>query len=74
VEILTRSKPQHSQEIKTKNDILISALSDQNSNIRLAAINALAHITNHQAEAQLAEIAHRDPDISVRRAALKAIN
>ena len=74
VEILTRSKPHHSQEIKTKNDILISALSDQNSNIRLAAINALAHITNHQAEAQLAEIAHHDPDISVRRAAFKAIN
>jgi HEAT repeat protein len=68
VEVLTRTK-----HIQTP-EILTSALSDQDSSIRLAVINALAYLNHRQADAQLAQIAHHDPDIAVRRAAFKIIN
>lgn len=63
VEALTRMKHPRASEF------LLTALDDQDTSVRLAAVNALENLGNRYAERKLAVLAHTDPDPTVRRAA-----
>ncbi len=52
---------------------LNKALGDEDPTVRLAAINALAHLGNRTDERTLLRLFRTDPDVSVRRAAQKAL-
>ena len=54
-------------------ELLVGALDDPDSSVRLAAVNALGLIGNRSCEDKLTLMAHGDPDPSVRRAAQKII-
>ncbi|HKP86469.1 MAG TPA: HEAT repeat domain-containing protein [Blastocatellia bacterium] len=55
-------------------ELLSSALDDEEASVRLAAVNALAHIGNRSAELKLVKLLRADPDPMVRRAAQKALS
>jgi HEAT repeat protein len=55
-------------------ELLSQALDDQDMSVRLAAINALAHIGSRRAERKLVEMMRADPEAAVRRAAQKALS
>jgi HEAT repeat protein len=63
VEVLTRMKHPRASEL------LLTALDDRDTSVRLAAVNALENLGNRYAERKLAVLAHTDPDPTVRRAA-----
>ncbi|HEY9852158.1 MAG TPA: HEAT repeat domain-containing protein [Leptolyngbyaceae cyanobacterium] len=65
VEVLMRLKHPRASEL------LIAALDDRDTSVRLAAVNALNHLGNRYAERKMAILAHTDPDPAVRRAAQK---
>ena len=67
VEVLGRMKQPRASEF------LSLALDDSEAEVRLAAVNALAHLGNRSAERKLVAMAHSDTDSSVRRAAQKAL-
>ena len=67
VDALGRMKHPHASEL------LIRALDDGESSVRLAAVNALAHLGNRSAERKLVLLMHTDADIVVRRAAQRAL-
>jgi HEAT repeat protein len=67
VEVLTRLKHPLASEL------LLGALDDSDSSVRLAAVNALGLIGNRSCDDKLTLMAHGDPDPSVRRAAQKII-
>ncbi len=54
--------------------LLSRALADETSFVRLAAVNALAHLGNRNAEKELLRLMRTDPDTAVRRAAQKALS
>lgn len=54
--------------------LLTRALADEEASVRLAAVNALAHLGNRSAEKELLQLMRTDPDITVRRAAQKALS
>jgi HEAT repeat protein len=54
--------------------LLTRALADEEASVRLAAVNALAHLGNRSAEKELLDLMRTDPDITVRRAAQKALS
>ncbi|MFB2922954.1 HEAT repeat domain-containing protein [Aerosakkonema funiforme] len=66
IDVLMRLKHPHASEF------LIAALDDKDSSVRLAAINALEHLGNRNAQQKIAVLAHTDPDPTVRRAAQKS--
>jgi HEAT repeat protein len=53
---------------------LSGALDDEDASVRLAAVNALAHLGNRGAERKMRELMRTDPDTAVRRAAQKALS
>jgi HEAT repeat protein len=55
-------------------ETLGGALGDEEASVRLAAVNALAHIGNRSVERKLLALMRTDPDTSVRRAAQKALS
>ena len=55
-------------------EILSGALGDEEASVRLAAVNALAHIGNRSVERKLLALMRTDPDTAVRRAAQKALS
>lgn len=55
-------------------DAINTALDDENATVRMAAVNALAHLGSRRAERKLATMARTDPDIAVRNAAQKALH
>jgi HEAT repeat protein len=55
-------------------EMLVGALDDQEAAVRLAAVNALAHLGNRSAERKLLALMRSDPDTAVRRAAQKALS
>ncbi|HEY9669660.1 MAG TPA: HEAT repeat domain-containing protein [Coleofasciculaceae cyanobacterium] len=67
VEVLTRMKHPRASEF------LLTALDDEDSSVRLAAINALQSLGNRDAERKLAQLARTDPDATVRRAAYRGM-
>jgi HEAT repeat protein len=67
VDALTRLKHPRASEI------LVAALEDRESSVRLRAIRALGYLGNRSAEQQLAAIARTDIDPAVRRAAHRAM-
>ena len=58
----------------TASRMLEGALEDQDATVRLAAVNALAHLGSRGAERKLLAIMRTDPDTAVRRAAQKALS
>src|SRR5205085_4776611 len=54
--------------------LLTKALTDEEASMRLAAVNALAHLGNRSAERELLRLMRTDPDTAVRRAAQKALS
>jgi HEAT repeat protein len=54
--------------------LLTKALTDEEASVRLAAVNALAHLGNRNAERELLNLMRTDPDTAVRRAAQKALS
>jgi len=54
-------------------DFLGVALEDSDAPVRLAAVDALAHLGNRSQERKLVAMARSDPDAAVRRAAQKAL-
>lgn len=66
VEVLMRLKHPRASEL------LMVALDDRDTSVRLAAINALEHLGNRHAERKIAVLAHTDPDPTVRRAAQRS--
>lgn len=66
VEVLTRMKHPRASEL------LLTALDDRDTSVRLAAVNALENLGNRYAERKLAVLAHTDPDPTVRRAAQRS--
>lgn len=67
VEVLTRMKHPHASEL------LLAALDDRDTAVRLAAVNALENLGNRNAERKLGVIADTDPDPTVRRAAQRGM-
>lgn len=67
VEVLTRMKHPRASEL------LVTALDDGDSSVRLAVVNALQSLGNRDAERKLAQLAHSDPDPAVRRAAYRGM-
>jgi HEAT repeat protein len=67
VEVLGRMKQQEAS------GLLSTALQDNDASVRLAAVNALAHLGSRSAERQLVTMARTDPEPAVRRAAKKAL-
>ena len=55
-------------------EVLSGALDDEDANVRLAAVNALAYLGNRSAERKLRALMRTDPDTAVRRAAQKALS
>ena len=55
-------------------EMLSGALGDEEASVRLAAVNALAHIGNRSVERKLLALMRTDPDTAVRRAAQKALS
>ena len=55
-------------------EMLSNALDDEDASVRLAAVNALAHIGNRSVERKLLALMRTDPDTVVRRAAQKALS
>jgi HEAT repeat protein len=53
-------------------ELLLTALDDRDTSVRLAAVNALENLGNRYAERKLAVLAHTDPDPTVRRAAQRS--
>jgi HEAT repeat protein len=53
---------------------LLDALDDEDANVRLGAVNALAYSGNRNAEPKLRALMRTDPDTAVRRAAQKALS
>ncbi len=68
VEVLKRLKHPFASEI------LISALNDQDQNVRLAAVNALVYLGNRSCTEKLGILARNDSSAVVRRAAQKGIH
>lgn len=68
VEVLGRMKHPLASELLSK------ALDDEEATVRLAAVNALAHIGNRSMERRLVELMRADPEPAVRRAAQKALS
>ena len=66
IKVLTRLKHPRAS------GVLMAALDDRETSVRLAAVNALEHLGNRYAERKIAILAHTDPDPAVRRAAQKA--
>ena len=54
--------------------VLSGALDDEDASVRLATINALAHLGNRSAERKLRDLMRTDPNTAVRRAAQKALS
>jgi HEAT repeat protein len=54
--------------------LLTRGLADEEASVRLAAVNALAHLGNRSAEKELLQLMRTDPDLTVRRAAQKALS
>jgi len=52
---------------------LITALSDKEASVRLAAITAIGHLGTEQAVHKLSQIASEDPNLAVRRSAQKIL-
>ncbi|HEY9596691.1 MAG TPA: HEAT repeat domain-containing protein, partial [Cyanophyceae cyanobacterium] len=67
VEVLTRMKHPHASEL------LLAALDDRDTAVRLAAVNALENLGNRSAERKLGVLANTDPDPTVRRAAQRGV-
>lgn len=67
VEALARMKRPYASEL------LATALDDPEAVVRLAAVQALDRLGSRRAERQLADLARRDPDLEVRRAAQVAL-
>ncbi|HVF88657.1 MAG TPA: HEAT repeat domain-containing protein [Blastocatellia bacterium] len=55
-------------------EVLSGALEDEEASVRLAAVNALAHLGNRSVERKLLALMQTDPDTSVRRAAQRALS
>jgi HEAT repeat protein len=55
-------------------ETLSGALDDPEATVRLAAVNALAHLGSRSAERKLLALMRADPDTAVRRAAQKALS
>jgi HEAT repeat protein len=53
---------------------LLDALDDEDANVRVGAVNALAYSGNRNAESKLRALMRADPDTAVRRAAQKALS
>ena len=68
VEALGRMKHPRASEA------LSGALDDEEASVRLAAVNALAHLGSRSAERKLLALMRADPDTAVRRAAKKALS
>ncbi|VXD25054.1 putative PAS/PAC sensor protein [Planktothrix serta PCC 8927] len=68
VEVLKRLKHPFASEI------LISALNDQDQNVRLSAVNALVYLGNRGCTEKLGILARNDPSAAVRRAAQKGLH
>jgi HEAT repeat protein len=67
VEVLGRMKqPSASEQLG-------AALDDKDAGVRLAAVNAISHLGNRNAERKLISLMHADPDTAVRRAAQRAL-
>ncbi|HKG20870.1 MAG TPA: HEAT repeat domain-containing protein, partial [Blastocatellia bacterium] len=49
-------------------------LEDEEASVRLAAVNALAHLGNRSVERKLLALMRTDPDTAVRRAAQRALS
>jgi HEAT repeat protein len=54
-------------------ELLNAALDDEDAAVRLAAVNALVHMSNRGAERKLVTLARADSDPAVRRAAQRAL-
>lgn len=67
IEILKRLKHPHASAY------LIQALADQDTTIRLMAVNALVDLGNQTCLSQLSQLAQNDPSVIVRRAAQKGL-
>jgi HEAT repeat protein len=67
VEALGRMKHPRASEI------LGGALDDEDSSVRLSAVNALMHLGSRSAERKLVAMARADADVAVRRAAQRAL-
>lgn len=67
VDVLTRLKHPRASEL------LIAALDDSDSSVRLQTARALGHLGNRYAEPKIAALARTDPDPAVRRAAQKVM-
>ncbi len=67
VDVLTRLKHPRASEL------LIAALDDADSSVRLQTARALGHLGNRYAEPKIAVLARTDPDPAVRRAAQKVL-
>ncbi len=54
-------------------ELVRGALGDPDPAVRLASARALGQLGSRHAERQLAQLAHSDPDLAVRRAAHAAL-